>query len=151
MSFAASLQAELDQFRADGVYKRLNYLDSPQGPRARMEGHGEVVILSSNNYLGLCNAPEVVAAGKADVVHANRDDPSAELEIALETLELSVPAHPAPARHAPFLLGEASRWTTRTERSAGVTPEIREACPSEHGLTFESFSRDSARIPVTRE
>jgi glycine C-acetyltransferase len=65
MSFAASLQAELDQFRADGVYKRLNYLDSPQGPRARMEGHGEVVILSSNNYLGLCNAPEVVAAGKA--------------------------------------------------------------------------------------
>jgi len=65
MSFAASLQAELDQFRADGVYKRLNYLDSPQGPRARMEGHGEVVILSSNNYLGLCNAPEVVATGKA--------------------------------------------------------------------------------------
>jgi len=65
MSFAASLQAELDQFRADGVYKRLNYLDSPQGPRARMEGRGEVVILSSNNYLGLCNAPEVVAAGKA--------------------------------------------------------------------------------------
>jgi glycine C-acetyltransferase len=65
MSFAASLQAELDQFKADGVYKRLNYLDSPQGPRARMEGRGEVVILSSNNYLGLCNAPEVVAAGKA--------------------------------------------------------------------------------------
>jgi glycine C-acetyltransferase len=65
MSFAASLQAELDQFRADGVYKRLNYLDSPQGPRARMEGRGELVILSSNNYLGLCNAPDVVAAGKA--------------------------------------------------------------------------------------
>jgi len=65
MSFAASLQAELDRLRGDGVYKRLNYLDSPQGPRARMEGHGEVVILSSNNYLGLCNAPEVVAAGKA--------------------------------------------------------------------------------------
>ena len=65
MSFAASLQAELDQFKADGVYKRLNYLDSPQGARARMESRGEVVILSSNNYLGLCNEPEVVAAGKA--------------------------------------------------------------------------------------
>jgi glycine C-acetyltransferase len=64
MSFAASLQAELDQFKADGVYKRLNYLDSPQGARARMESRGEVVILSSNNYLGLCNEPEVVAAGK---------------------------------------------------------------------------------------
>src|SRR5436305_4089518 len=28
-----------------------------------MEGHGEVVILSSNNYLGLSNDPVVVAAG----------------------------------------------------------------------------------------
>ena len=30
-----------------------------------MEGRGEVIILSSNNYLGLSNEPEVVAAGKA--------------------------------------------------------------------------------------
>ena len=65
MSFARSLQAELDQLQQDGVYKRLNYLDSPQGPRVRMEDRGEVVILSSNNYLGLCDVPEVVAAGKA--------------------------------------------------------------------------------------
>lgn len=64
MSFAARLQTELDQFQRDGVYKRLNYLASPQGPRVQMEGRGEVVILSSNNYLGLCNTPEVVAAGK---------------------------------------------------------------------------------------
>ncbi len=65
MSFTTSLDAELEQFKRDGVYKRLNYLEGPQGPRARMEGRGEVVILSSNNYLGLCNEPEVVAAGHA--------------------------------------------------------------------------------------
>jgi glycine C-acetyltransferase len=64
MSFAGALQAELDQFKQDGVYKRLNYLDSPQAARVRMEGRGEVVILSSNNYLGLCNLPAVVQAGK---------------------------------------------------------------------------------------
>ena len=64
MSFAQRLAAELGQFQKDGVYKRLNYLDSPQGARVRMEGRGEVVILSSNNYLGLCNVPEVVHAGK---------------------------------------------------------------------------------------
>jgi len=64
MSFADALQSELDQFRADGVYKRLNYLASPQAARVQMEGRGEVVILSSNNYLGLCNTPEVVQAGK---------------------------------------------------------------------------------------
>ena len=59
------LAGELEQFRNDGVYKRLNYLDSPQGPRVRMEGRGDVIILSSNNYLGLSDDPAVVAAGKA--------------------------------------------------------------------------------------
>ncbi len=58
------LQQELDGFRRDGVYKKLLYLDAPQGARTRMEGRGEVVILSSNNYLGLCDVPEVVQAGK---------------------------------------------------------------------------------------
>ena len=57
------LAAELEQFKRDGVYKRLNYLDSPQAPRVRMEGRGEVIILSSNNYLGLSTVPEVVRAG----------------------------------------------------------------------------------------
>ncbi len=64
MSFTARLDADLAQFRRDGVYKRLNYLEAPQAARTRMEGRGEVMILSSNNYLGLCNEPEVVAAGK---------------------------------------------------------------------------------------
>ncbi len=64
MSFMGQLQDELAEFKKEGVYKRLNYLDSPQAARVRMEGRGEVVILSSNNYLGLCDVPEVVAAGK---------------------------------------------------------------------------------------
>ncbi|HEU4955236.1 MAG TPA: glycine C-acetyltransferase [Gemmatimonadales bacterium] len=59
------LEEALEGFVRDGVYKRLNYLDSPQAARVTMEGRGEVIILSSNNYLGLCNQPEVVAAGKA--------------------------------------------------------------------------------------
>ena len=64
MRLQTRLEAELDQFRRDGVYKRLNYLASPQDSRVQMEGRGEVVILSSNNYLGLCNVPDVIAAGK---------------------------------------------------------------------------------------
>ena len=64
MTFTDRLQSELDQLKRDGLYKRLNYIASPQGPRVRMEGRGEVVILSSNNYLGLCNEPDVIGAGK---------------------------------------------------------------------------------------
>ena len=58
------LRADLEGFRRDGVYKRLNWLDSPQAARVRMEGRGDVIILSSNNYLGLCEEPEVVAGGR---------------------------------------------------------------------------------------
>lgn len=58
------IEPELEQFISNGTYKRLNFLDSPQAARVKMEGRGEVIILSSNNYLGLCNEPGVVAAGK---------------------------------------------------------------------------------------
>ena len=61
--FTSGLNAKLQQLRDEHVYKRLNYLDSPQGARVRMEGRGEVLILSSNNYLGLANEPAVVQAG----------------------------------------------------------------------------------------
>jgi glycine C-acetyltransferase len=63
MSLKTELQAELDALKAAGTYKHLNYLESPQGARVRMEGRGEVIVLSSNNYLGLANEPAVVQAG----------------------------------------------------------------------------------------
>jgi glycine C-acetyltransferase len=63
-NFVTSLGSTLDQFREEGVYKRLNYLESPQAARVRMEGRGEVLVMSSNNYLGLCDEPSVVQAGK---------------------------------------------------------------------------------------
>ncbi len=63
-SFVERLGGELEGFRRDGVYKRFNYIDSPQSARVKMEGRGEVIILSSNNYLGLCDEPEVVEAGR---------------------------------------------------------------------------------------
>jgi glycine C-acetyltransferase len=62
-NFTADLASTLEQLKADRVYKRLNYLDSPQSARVQMEGRGEVIILSSNNYLGLCDEPAVVEAG----------------------------------------------------------------------------------------
>ncbi|MCC6243953.1 MAG: glycine C-acetyltransferase [Gemmatimonadaceae bacterium] len=64
----SDLQSELDALRAAGTYKRLNYLASPQGARVQMEGRGDVIVLSSNNYLGLANEPSVVQAG-VDALH----------------------------------------------------------------------------------
>src|SRR5438270_6087857 len=62
-TFDGALEQQIEQFKRDRVYKRLNFLDSPQSAWVRMEGRGEILILSSNNYLGLCDEPAVIDAG----------------------------------------------------------------------------------------
>src|SRR5438105_15212555 len=57
------LGSELEQLRAAGTYKRFNVLTSPMDAVVRMEGRGAVIVLSSNNYVGLANHPEVVRPG----------------------------------------------------------------------------------------
>ncbi len=61
--FTTELRAALEHLKADRVYKQLNHIDSPQAAHVRMEGRGDILILSSNNYLGLANEPAVVEAG----------------------------------------------------------------------------------------
>jgi glycine C-acetyltransferase len=62
-TLATEVRGELDGLRDAGTYKRFNVLESPQGPVVRMAGRGEVIVLSSNNYLGLADHPDVVEAG----------------------------------------------------------------------------------------
>ncbi|HLX31667.1 MAG TPA: glycine C-acetyltransferase [Gaiellaceae bacterium] len=57
------LRGELGGLREAGTYKHFNVLESPQGPVVRMAERGEVIVLSSNNYLGLADHPDVVEAG----------------------------------------------------------------------------------------
>lgn len=61
-TFRTSLDAQIQDLKDKKVYKRLNYLASPQDAHVKMEGRGDVLILSSNNYLGFCSEPAVVEA-----------------------------------------------------------------------------------------
>jgi glycine C-acetyltransferase len=63
-AFEAKLQKDLDALKQAGTYKRLRHLTTPMAPEVHMEEAGDVIVLSSNNYLGLADQPEVVAAGK---------------------------------------------------------------------------------------
>ena len=62
--FHRSLDATIEEMKKKGTLKRLRYLQSPMDARVQMEGYGEIIILSSNNYLGLSNHREVIQAGK---------------------------------------------------------------------------------------
>ena len=63
-AFEDKLRGELDALKRAGTYKRLRHITTPMAPEVHMEEAGDVIVLSSNNYLGLADRPEVVEAGK---------------------------------------------------------------------------------------
>jgi glycine C-acetyltransferase len=63
-AFESLLQAEIDALRKAGTYKHLRHLTTPMSSEVHMEEAGDVIVLSSNNYLGLSDEPEVIEAGK---------------------------------------------------------------------------------------
>jgi glycine C-acetyltransferase/8-amino-7-oxononanoate synthase len=56
--------ARLEELRDRGLYRRLRLIDGPQGPRVLLDG-SEVLLLCSNNYLGLADHPRVREAAAA--------------------------------------------------------------------------------------
>src|SRR5438067_12300093 len=67
MPLMDTLAGELDQMSSAGTLKRELSLKSPQGHVVAVEGQGEVIMLTSNKYLGLADHPAIVeAAEKAE-------------------------------------------------------------------------------------
>ena len=52
------LQARLDDLRDRGLYRKLRLVSGPQGPRVLLDGK-PVLLLCSNNYLGLADHPRI--------------------------------------------------------------------------------------------
>ena len=50
--------ARLEELRRSGLHRRLRLIEGPQGPRVLLDG-AEVMLLCSNNYLGLADHPKV--------------------------------------------------------------------------------------------
>lgn len=61
--FYESLEKGIRSLREAGTYKELRFVKSPMSSRADVEGYGELLILCSNNYLGLADKPEIIKAG----------------------------------------------------------------------------------------
>jgi glycine C-acetyltransferase len=66
-TFLSHLRSVLSEIDAAGLLKRERLIAGPQGGRIRVaDGAGTrgMVNLCANNYLGLANHPEIVAAAK---------------------------------------------------------------------------------------
>jgi glycine C-acetyltransferase len=56
------LSATLDEIRAAGLYKIERVITTPQSVEIKVQGGAEVLNFCANNYLGLADNPEVIAA-----------------------------------------------------------------------------------------
>ena len=52
------IEERLEEIRAQGLYRKLRCVSGPQGPRVLLDGR-PVLLLCSNNYLGLADHPRV--------------------------------------------------------------------------------------------
>ena len=56
-----TIQEELAQIRSRGLYRRTRCVSGRQGARVEIDGR-EVLMLCSNNYLGLADHPALIEA-----------------------------------------------------------------------------------------
>ncbi|HEX7338590.1 MAG TPA: glycine C-acetyltransferase [Rhodanobacteraceae bacterium] len=61
----SQLKAELDDIRQQGLYKDERVITSPQSAEITLADGSKVLNFCANNYLGLADHPDVIAAAKA--------------------------------------------------------------------------------------
>ncbi len=66
--FQTFLRTQLDDLQAKGLYKRERQLQGPQGSAIKV-AERDVINFCANNYLGLANHPEIVAAALDGLKH----------------------------------------------------------------------------------
>jgi glycine C-acetyltransferase len=68
VAFTEYLRGELAQLKEGGLYKAERVITSPQSATITVAGGGQVMNLCANNYLGLADHPDLVAAATAALV-----------------------------------------------------------------------------------
>ena len=122
-SFVADLDARIAHLKSERVYKTLNHLASPQSAHVQMEGRGEVLILSSNNYLGLCDEPSIVQAGMSGLEHFGAGTASVRFICGTFTLHRELEQALARFVGTAASLTFASAWNANEALTATVVEE----------------------------
>src|SRR3990172_6895293 len=140
-SFVADLDAKVAQLKADRVHKVLNHLDSPQSARVTMEGRGEVLILSSNNYVGLCDEPSVIQAGVEGLRRYGAGTASVRFICGTFTVHRELERACARFVGTPSALSFVSAWNANEALTATVVEEGDLVCSDElnHASIIDSM------------
>ncbi len=132
----AFLDAEIDELKAKGLYRRLRVVESEQKSRCVIDGH-EVITLSSNNYLGLNTHPRLRQAALDAVERFGAGSGAVRTIAGTMSLHEELEARLASFKHTEAVLTFQSGFTANT----GVIPVL-----APEGATIVSDALNHASI-----
>jgi glycine C-acetyltransferase len=116
-----SLSGDLDAMRSAGTLKTFRHITGPMDTEVTMaEKSGPVLVLSSNNYLGLADHPEVVEAGRAALQEFGAGTASVRFICGTFSIHEKIEKQLAKLSHTEAALTYVSCWTANT----GLMPAI---------------------------
>ena len=116
----ARFAQELEKVRAAGTFKDLRHLTGPTGPVVNLEDKKDVLLLCANNYLGLADHPEVIAAGKQGLDAYGAGTASVRFICGTFTIHHELEARLAAFLHTEAALTYVSAWNA----NEGVLPTL---------------------------
>ena len=132
----AFLDAEIEDLKAKGLYRRLRVVESEQKSRCVIDGR-EVITLSSNNYLGLNTHPRLKAAALEAVERFGAGSGAVRTIAGTMSLHEELEARLAAFKHTEAVLTFQSGFTANT----GVIPIL-----APEGATIVSDALNHASI-----
>jgi len=115
----ASLREELVRMEKAGTLKSFRPIASPMDTEVMME-RGKTLVLSSNNYLGLANHPEVIEAGIAALKQYGAGTASVRFICGTFSIHAQIEEALASLHRTPAALTYVSCWAANT----GLIPAI---------------------------
>jgi glycine C-acetyltransferase len=132
----AFLDAEIEDLKAKGLYRRLRVVESEQKSRCVIDGR-EVITLSSNNYLGLNTHPKLKSAALDAVERFGAGSGAVRTIAGTMSLHEELEARLAAFKHTEAVLTFQSGFTANT----GVIPIL-----APEGATIVSDALNHASI-----
>ena len=132
----AFLDAEIEDLKAKGLYRRLRVVESEQKSRCIIDGR-EVITLSSNNYLGLNTHPRLKSAALEAVERFGAGSGAVRTIAGTMSLHEELEARLAAFKHTEAVLTFQSGFTANT----GVIPIL-----APEGATIVSDALNHASI-----
>jgi glycine C-acetyltransferase len=123
-SLDESLRTDLSAMEKAGTLKTFRHITGPMDTEVTMaEKSGRVLVLSSNNYLGLSDHPEVIAAGRKALEEYGAGTASVRFICGTFSIHDEIEKSLAKLSHTESALTYVSCWTANTGLIPAVTNE----------------------------